>query len=49
MGFLEAEKNAAMSDVQLQDASNKFGSDGEDVADVVPGSTFTDQQDMRRL
>lgn len=53
MGFWQAEKglvvdnNHEMSDVQLKDAA-RFGGDAE-VATVVPGSTFTDQQDMRRL
>lgn len=36
-----------MSDVQLRDAA-KFRDDTE-VMEVVPGSTFADQQDMRRL
>lgn len=54
MGFLQAEKknfatgtDEALDDVELRNAS-KFGSHG-DVDAVVPGSTFTDQQDMKRL
>lgn len=53
MGFWQAEKglavetNQEMLDVPLQ-VTSKFDGDAEAVA-VVPGSTFADQQDMRRL
>lgn len=53
MSFLQAEKglvvdaNQEMSDVQLKNTSN-IGGDDEDPG-VTPGSTITDQQDMRRL